>query len=277
MKFVYATATLQEAEFVIIGVPDESRNTSSRMGSKRAPEVLRKIAYERGVFKRKGRFSSEAIPTKIPQTIHDYGDIDKKKIGKVIEVLKGKIPIIIGGDHSITTEIIKQFPEATVIYFDAHPGIIHSMQGYYGSVLTDTELELGKCFIIGVREPEIQELKNIKKELIGEIFAEEVFEKGKIKAWETIKKKVSGKVYVSIDMNVFDPAIAPGVSAPVPGGLDYYQVLYILKNILKEYDVVGFDIMELTPSFDHDQRTAHLATKLLLEFISNYNRKENKN
>src|SRR3989338_11070105 len=99
MKFVYACAPLQEAEFVLIGVPDESQNTSPRTGSKRGPETIRKIAYERCVFKRKGRFTSEAVPPKTLQKIHDYGDVEKKKLGKVIEVLKGKVPLILGGDH----------------------------------------------------------------------------------------------------------------------------------------------------------------------------------
>ena len=79
MKFVYACAALQEAEFVLIGVPDESQNTSPRAGSKKGPEAIRRMAYERCVFKRKGRFSSEAVPQKIPQKIHDYGDVEKKK------------------------------------------------------------------------------------------------------------------------------------------------------------------------------------------------------
>lgn len=270
MKFVYASAALQEADFVLIGVADESGNTSPRTGSKRGPELIRKIAYERCVYKRKGRFSSEAVPTKIPQKIHDYGDVEKRKLTKVIEILKGKVPIILGGDHSITTEAIKQFPQATIIYFDAHPHIVPSLQGYYGSVLTSTELSLGKCVQLGVREPEVEELKHVKKDLILRICAEEFFEKGQAKIWEELRKKVEGEVYISIDMNVFDPAFAPGVSAPVPGGLDYYQVLFLLKKIFQEYTVLGFDIMELTPSYDQDYRTAHLATKLLIDMIQNY-------
>src|SRR3989338_3222969 len=248
MKFVYASAPLQDAEFVLIGVADESGNRSPRTGSKRGPDAIRKIAYERCVFKKKGTFSSTPVDSgKFVQKIHDYGNVDKKKLGKVIEVLKDKIPIVLGGDHSISAEVIKQFPDSTVLYFCAEPGIISSLQGYY-SVLTDAEIDFGTCILLGVRETEIEELKHIKK-------------------------KVKGKVYISLDLNVFDPAFAPGVSRPVPGGLHYYQVLSLLKKILQECDVVGFGIMELTPGYDHDQRTAQLATKLLLEMISHYTKK----
>ncbi|MDP3728333.1 MAG: arginase family protein [bacterium] len=274
MKFVYASAPLQDAEFVLIGVPDESGNRSPRTGSKRGPDAIRKVAYERCVFKKKGTFSSTPVDSgKFVQKIHDYGNVDKKKLGKVIEVLKDKIPIVLGGDHSITAEVIKQFPDVTVIYFDAHPGILSSLQGYYGSVLTDTEINFGKCIQIGVREPEIEELKHIKKEVLLSISVEEVYEKGVSAVFKEIKKVVQGKVYLSVDLNVFDPAFAPGVSTPVPGGLHYHQVIPFVKNILSEFDVVGFDIMELSPSYDQDQRTAHLAVKLLLEMIVNYKKK----
>ncbi len=274
MKFVYANAPLQDAEFVIIGVADESGNRSPRTGSKRGPDAVRRVAYERCVFKRKGTFSFAQVSSgRITQKIHDYGNVDKRKIGKVIEVLKDKVPITIGGDHSITAEILKHVGDVTVIYFDAHPDIISSMHGYYGSVLTDAEVNLGKCIEIGVREPEIEELKNIKKERLQVIYAEDFYEKGLEWVWEQIKKKAKGKVYVSVDLDVFDPAFTPGVSSPVPGGLNFNQVLYLMKRIMKDLDVVGFDIMELTPRYDVDDRTTHLAVKLLLEMIVNYKKK----
>ncbi|HIH59122.1 MAG TPA: hypothetical protein HA360_05960 [Nanoarchaeota archaeon] len=273
MKFVYASAPLQDAEFVLIGVADESGNRSPRTGSKRGPDAIRKIAYERCVFKKKGTFSSTPVDSgKFVQKIHDYGNVDKKKLGKVIEVLKDKIPIVLGGDHSISAEVIKQFPDSTVLYFCAEPGIISSLQGYY-SVLTDAEIDFGTCILLGVRETEIEELKHIKKKVLESISAQEFYEKDTDEIYEKIQKKVKGKVYISLDLNVFDPAFAPGVSRPVPGGLHYYQVLSLLKKILQECDVVGFGIMELTPGYDHDQRTAQLATKLLLEMISHYTKK----
>ena len=84
---------------------------------------------------------------------------------------------------------------------------------------------------------------------------------------------MKGQVYISVDLNVFDPAYAPGVSAPVPGGLHLQQVLPLFKKIVQELDVVGMDIVELTPAYDQDYRTAHLATKLLLEMITHYKKK----
>jgi agmatinase len=279
MKFVYASAPLQEADFVLIGVSDESGSHATRTGSKRGPDSIRAVAYERCVFKRKGRFSFAQVSSgKIDKKMHDYGNVDKKKIAKVIEVVaKDKIPIVIGGDHSITTEVLKSFKDIVVIYFDAHPDIISSMHSYYGSVLSDVEVDLGHSVEIGVREPEIEELKNIKKKRLEVVYAEDFEEKGLPGVWEVVKRKVKGKrVYVSVDLDVFDPSFAPGVSTPVPGGLSFNQVLYLMKRIMKECDVVGFDIMELNPRFDKDEMTAHLAVKLLLEMVVNFKKKSKK-
>jgi agmatinase len=272
MKFVYATSPLQEAEFILIGCPDEKGNNSLRTGAKKGPEAFRNVAYDRMVFKRKGRFSFAQVSSgPIDHKIHDYGDVAKNKIAKVVEVLKkDKIPVIIGGDHSVTVEILKSFKDVTVIYFDAHPDIISSMQGYYGSVLSDVEVDLGKTIEIGIREPEIEELKNIKKKNLQVITAYDFEEKGLPWIWEQISNKAKGKVYVSVDLDVFDPAFAPGVSSPVPGGLTFNQVLYLMKKIMFELDVVGMDIMELTPRYDVDQKTSQLAVKLLLEMIANH-------
>ncbi|MBT3324450.1 arginase family protein [archaeon] len=270
MKFVYANSPQQEADFIIIGVADESGSHSSRSGSKKGADAIRKVAHERCVFKRKGRFSLAQVSSgRIDKKIYDYGNVDKKKISKVVEVFKDKTPIILGGDHSITAEVLKGMKDVTVIYFDAHPDIVSSMHGYYGSVLSDVEVDLGHSIEIGIREPEIEELKNIKKKRLEIVTAEEIYELGLEKVWEKIKRKVKGRVYVSVDLDVFDPSIAPGVSAPVPGGLNFNQVLYLMKRIMKKLDVVGFDIMELNPRYDQDERTAHLAVKLLLEMIVN--------
>ncbi|MDP3918380.1 MAG: arginase family protein [Nanoarchaeota archaeon] len=275
MKFVYATSPLQEAEFVIVGVADESGSHSQRAGTRKGPDAIRNVVHERCVFKRKGRFSTAQVSSgRIDKKIHDFGNVDKKKVVKTIEVLKkDKIPIVLGGDHSITVEVLKNYPDVSVIYFDAHPDIVASMHGYYGSVLTDAEVNLGNCIEVGVRELEIEELANIKKNRIGIIYAEDFEEKWLPKIWEEIKSKVKGKVYVSVDMDVFDPAFAPGVSTPVPGGLSFNQVLYLMKRIMSQLDVVGFDIMELNPRLDIDERTAHLAAKLLLEMIVNHKKK----
>tara|TARA_Y100000310_G_C20602666_1_gene773871 strand:- start:79 stop:921 length:843 start_codon:yes stop_codon:yes gene_type:complete len=277
MKFVYAGSTLKEAEFVIVGVGDEKGSHAPRAGSRKGPDAIRKVAHDRMVFKRKGRFNlSQVSSGRITKKIHDYGNVDKKKLSKVIEIVRkeNQIPITLGGDHSITAEVLKSMKDVTIIYFDAHPDIVSSMHGYYGSVLSDVEVDLGKCIEIGIREPEIEELKNIKKSRLHVVYAESFYENSLEDIWKEVKKTVKGKVYVSVDLDVFDPSFAPGVSTPVPGGLNFNQVLYLMKRIMSELEVVGFDIMELNPRYDKDEMTAHLAAKLMLEMIVSHKGKK---
>ncbi|MDP6685356.1 MAG: arginase family protein [Candidatus Omnitrophota bacterium] len=276
MKFVYAGSTLKDAEFVIIGVDDEKGSHAMRAGARKGPDAIRKIAFERCVFKRKGKFNLAQVESgRITKSIHDYGNVSKKKLARVIEMVRKdeKIPVILGGDHSITTEALKSLKDVTMIYFDAHPDIVSSMHGNYGSVLGDVEIDLGKTVEIGVREPEIEELKSIKKERLHVVYAEDFFKRSLEDIWKEIKSKVKGKVYLSIDLDVLDPAYAPGVSTPVPGGLNYNQTMYMVKKIVTELEVIGFDVMELNPRYDKDEMTAHLAAKMVLEMIFGHKKK----
>lgn len=269
MKLVHATAPLQEAKFVLIGVPEESTLYTPRSGCKKGPDAFRRVAYERCVFKRKGMFSSAPISSSfLIQKVHDYGNVERKKLAKLIEVLNGKIPILVGGDHHIITEVLKSLKDVTVIYFDAHPDVVATLHGSYGSALLDIASDLGTCIQVGVRESPITELKNVQKNLLFSVPAEEIREQGVDVVWAQMKKKVKGKVFVSLSMDVFDPTIAPGVTAPVPGGLDYYHLRSFFRYILQELDVVGLAFMDLSPSYDHDDQTTHLAVKLFLDAMT---------
>ena len=271
MKFVYENSSLHNTEFVFIGVPDQSGSHSSRPGAKKGPDAIRKVAAQRCQFIRKGTITLAQVSSGvIDKKIHDLGNISKKNLAQTLQKLQNKIPIIVGGDHSITTEALGTFQDIAVVYFDAHPDMISSSHEYYGSVLMDVKKSLHSSVLIGVREPEIEEIQNLKKKKLEFITPLDFYEHSLPWVWKHIAKKTKGKkVYISIDLDVFDPSFAPGVSTPVPGGLDLTQVLYLVKRIMKERKVVGIDVMELTPKYDQDQQTAHLATKLILEMIAN--------
>lgn len=271
-KFVYANSTLRDATFVLVGVPDESGSHSARKGAAQGPAAFRRVAKDRCLFERAGK-TTLAQPSSgiLTQKIFDYGNVSKKKLSQTLMKLKKKIPIIIGGDHSITAHALQQFPNVAVLYFDSHPDIICSTHGYYGYVLCDVSVDLKHSAAIGIREPEIEELQNIKKQNLLVISPLAIEEKGLLRVWQQIKKRTKGKkIYISIDLDVFDPAFAPGVSTPVPGGLHLNQMLFLMKRVMQELSVVGIDVMELTPAFDIDDRTAHLAVKLVMEMIGNF-------
>lgn len=87
------------------------------------------------------------------------------------------------------------------------------------------------------------------------------------KVFRKIKSRVGKYIYISIDMDVLDPAFAPGVSSPVPGGLNSNELIYLLKK-LSGLKLVGFDVMETNPKYDIQYMTSHLASRIIIEMIS---------
>jgi len=279
MKFAYANAkNLKEADVVLIGVPSQSGSKAWRKGTSKGPDRIRKISNERNVFKRRGKkMLVQPQKGKIKAKIYDYGNVKKKDLSKVIEKLvdQNKFPITLGGDHSITTQVLKglkKHKKVGIIYFDAHPDFICSSRKYFGSVVCDViemkHVDVKSSIEVGIRAPEEEELKNIKIKRLKTITSNDITEKGVIKTFQAIKKQVKNtKVYLSIDMDVVDPSFAPGVETPVPGGITSAQLIYLVKRIAK-LNVIGLDIMEVTPSQDIQDMTSHLAVKTIIEFLA---------
>jgi len=277
LKLAWATAkTVESSKWVLFGVPDESESHSYRNGTARAPDHIRKISRIREVFKRDGKESiAQPEQGQISDNVFDYGNIKKKDVSSMVSHLlsKNKKPIMIGGDHSITFEVLKGLnkKDISVIYLDAHPDFVCSSHSYYGSVLCDASrlknINLKKSVEVGIRAPEKEELINLKKKKITTITPFDVAERGIKKIVDEIKKRVGKNVYLSIDVDSVDPAFAPGVSTPVPGGLTSNEFLYLIKQLSK-LNLIGFDVVEVNPKYDVNEMTAHLAARAIAEIIS---------
>ncbi len=269
------TNNFDDANFVIVGVPDESQSHALRQGTEEAPNRIREISCKRDSYNRGGKISlGLPFSDSTHKKVYDYGNIDRIQISKVYDQISSssKIPITMGGDHSITTQIIKTISNSigkfSLVYFDAHPDFISSMTNYYGSVFNDVlpHIDIDSSIQIGIRTPEKEELDNIRKHNLNVITPTEIAEKGLVKISELILNTIGEKVYISFDMDCVDPSYAPGVSVPVPMGLNTVDAVYLLKKITK-HGIVGMDIMEVCPSFDVKDRTSHLAARLISEVI----------
>jgi len=277
MKICWAnTDNFDEAEIVIVGIPDESKSHSLRKGTSEAPHKIREISSIRDTYKRGNNISLGLPFSGINKKVYDYGNIERSEVTQVIDkiVSKSKIPLAIGGDHSISAEIIKSVSkkhgQISLVYFDAHPDFIGSVQGYYGSVFNDVLpfIDIKSSIQIGVRTPEQEEINNIKKYDLTVITPFDIAKNGITKVEETILNKIGTSVYVSFDMDAIDPAYAPGVSVPVPLGLRNTEAIILLKSLMKK--VVGLDIMEVCPNYDIKDRTSHLASRMIAEAISSF-------
>lgn len=264
---------VDEADFIVIGIPDESQSHSLRKGTEEAPSKIRQISNQRDTYSREDKIILGKPTQGTTKQVYDYGDISRNQIESVYEkISQSKIPITIGGDHSLTSKIINTMAKHTgkisLVYFDAHPDFVSSSTDYYGSVVNDvlSNINIDSSLEIGVRTPEQEELDNIKKYNLEIITPIDIKEKGIKNIASDILGKIGGKVYISFDMDCIDPAFAPGVSVPVPLGLDSNDAVYLLQKIAQR-GIVGMDIMEVCPSFDVKDRTSHLASRIIGEVL----------
>lgn len=277
-KFFLHNSKLKDAEIIILGVPDSSGSRSKRSrGVSKAPDFIREVSQEEEIFDREGKRKTHSQSGIIRKKVCDVGNIKKNVLRNEIAgiIKQGKIPIVLGGDHSITTESLKGINDAgkniSLIYFDAHPDIRCAKEEYFGSVVCDiSKLENfspKKSVEIGVRAPEEEEIKRLKSGDLMIITPFDIQELGVKKIFERIRRRV-GKcdIYLSIDMDVVDPAFAPGVDTPIPGGLSSQQFIYLVKKIA-ELGIMGMDITEVNPKYDIQNRTGHLVSRTIAEIV----------
>lgn len=270
-----------EADVVIVGVPDESKSHAKRKGASRGPDSLRQASNESGFFERNRKLIPVCpILGKISnKLIFDYGNIPRENLQKLITdlVANNKIPIVIGGDHSITSTVLQATGDIHgklgLFYFDAHPDFVSSTTDYYGSVLTDSSrwIDFSKSMLIGTRAAEPEELENAESVGLEVITPIDVAKLGISQVANKLQAKgYNNKRYVSIDLDCADPAYAPGVSLPSPCGLSSIDLVYLVKLVVNS-GIVGIDIVELSPDFDLNNMTANLAARILLESIASIN------
>lgn len=282
MKLFHSNVhSIAQADIVILGVPDESRSHAKRKGASKGPDSLRLASNYYEFFERHGN----RIPicpmsgTLENKKILDFGNVPRDDLYRLVFdiVSTKKIPITIGGDHSITTIILQAIYDTfegekiSLLYFDAHPDFVSSTRNYYGSVITDSSsyINFTKSILIGTRAAEMEELKNASKQKLEIITPIDIIEIG-INA--TVKKIIakcgSNKVYLSVDLDCMDPGVAPGVSVPAPGGLFPVDLIYMIKKISENMQILGMDIVELSPDYDLNQNTANHAARILMETIA---------
>jgi agmatinase len=272
---------ISEADIVIIGIADESKSHAKRKGTSKGPDIIRIASNDSDFFERDGKI----IPI-CPMNgyinnkkIFDDGNIQRQDLYQLIFDLVSikKIPIIIGGDHSITTIALQaindSFGKVGLLYFDAHPDFVSSTTDYYGSVLTDSSncIDYEKSLLIGTRSAEPEELRNAYNVGLEVVTPIDIAEQGIGNIADRIKcRNNNGRRYISIDLDCLDPAFAPGVSVPSPCGISSIDLIYLSKLAISS-GIVGLDVVEFTPDFDINNITASLAARILLESIASIN------
>ncbi|EQD57622.1 Ureohydrolase, partial [mine drainage metagenome] len=171
---------------------------------------------------------------------YDAGNISKASTAGFArrQVLDKRVVGCIGGDHSITYDILKGIDSCvdswSFVYIDAHPDSIGSAGRYYGSVVHDIlaleNVEPSSSLIIGARAIEREEKAVVEEAGIKFVGMDRIIEEGIVAVSKYARSIITDNVYVSIDLDSVDPAFAPGVGTPVPGGLAAREILYIAST-----------------------------------------------
>lgn len=174
-----------------------------------------------------------------------------------------------GGEHSVSIGIIKAFyekyPDITIVQLDAHADLRKDYMGspYNHACAVHDASQHTNLVQIGIRSMDTCEKQYLNTEKC--FFAQDMFYD---KNWiEKALKLITEKVYITIDLDAFDPSILPATGTPEPGGLQWYPTLELLKGICQEKNVLGFDIVELAPIENH-KISEFLAAKLYYKILS---------
>lgn len=267
---------LGESDYTVLGVPFDATSTY-RSGARFAPLAIREASLNIETYSFRSGIDLEDLK------IHDLGDLDVvgevkgtlKRLEKVTEELlaEGKLPLFIGGEHTITLGIARAIGKnLTILSFDAHL----DLRAQYLDVTTShttfmrrihEEISPVQIIEIGTRAVCKEELKYAERRSIHFITSQQILNQGPEKIVKTIKKLLvkSGKIHITIDMDVLDPAFAPGVQNPEPDGLSTNILLNILSDVCDQR-VVALDLVEVTPNYDNGI-TAIQAARILFEAL----------
>lgn len=277
---------LQDVDFLVMGVPFDTA-ASNRTGQRYGPQCIRD-------------FSVLLRPYNPDQDINifdycsgiDYGDVDvipgnilktydqiTEKLGPILE--KGIVPVMMGGDHSISLGHLrafhKKYGRLSLVHFDSHSD---TWDNYFGEkyvhgtpfrrAVEEGLLDADKSIQVGIRGPlygpeDIQDARDLGYQVIP---MRDVRELGIEKVIHRIHETVgSNPVFVSFDIDFLDPAYAPGTGTPEIGGPTSFEALEYVRQ-LDGLDIKGFDLVEVLPSYDTGEITAVAASTIIYEMIT---------
>jgi agmatinase len=255
----------------LVGIPYDASSSYLR-GAAAAPARIRSALHSPA----SNGTSESGVDVLAAGALDDAGDVEivdggdpRAAITAAVRDIarRGGRPISLGGDHSITYPILKALapvnPNLTILQFDAHPDLYDAYEGdrfshacQFARIMED-RLAV-RLVQVGIRTLTAHQREQAKK------FNVDVID---MRTWELGRKPKAGRpTYVSLDLDGLDPAFAPGVSHPEPGGLTVRDVVSVIQSI--PGPIIGADIVELNPSRDINDLTAGVAAKFVKEIAA---------
>lgn len=275
------------ADVAVMGAPYDF-GTQFRAGARFGPRAVRE-ASTLFSFGHAGAYDHEDDATYLPQSVRivDIGDADivhtdtaqshaNIRSGVQAILRAGALPVVIGGDHSINIPCIEAFADQGPIHIlqiDAHLDFVderHGVKVGHGSPLRRAA---EKAYVTGMTQVGIRNVSSTARDgyEAARAMGSDILSVRQFRALgpQGVAARIpkGARLYVTIDIDGFCPSIAPGTGTPSHGGFLYYEVLELLQQVAKAHDIVGIDLVEVAPDYDHSQSTAILAAQVLLNFL----------
>lgn len=280
------------ADVAVLGAPFDA-GTQWRAGARFGPRGIRE-ASTLFSFGHGGAYDHEDGVTYLLNdkvSIIDIGDADivhtdTMKSHANIEfgvrriLAAGALPVVLGGDHSINIPCVNAFAEDCarngpihIVQIDAHLDFVDERHGVRFGHGSPMRRAAEKPYVSGLSQLGIRNVSSTAREGYEEArkMGSDILSVRQIRALgtEAVLNRVpeGARYYVTIDIDGFDPSIAPGTGTPSHGGFTYYEVLELLAALPKRGTVVGIDLVEVAPDYDHSGSTTILAAQILMNFI----------
>ncbi len=270
IKFMRLDNSYEDSDLVILQAPYQG-DVSWLEGTDKGPgaiidaslELEHFSTYLKARISEKVKIHTQGILAVKERKPEDMIKIVQKEVSRILE--DGKKFALLGGDHSVSigaiNEIAKKEEEFSILHIDAHGDLRDEYLGSkynHACVMRRAREKTKKTVSVGVRSYCFEEKELIEKEKIN-IYGTDF----KI---EEILDKLTKKVYITIDLDGFDPSEVPAVGTPQPGGLSWNQGIELIREVSKKKEIISFDIVELSP-LEENKISDFFATKLLYNTI----------
>lgn len=270
------------ADVVFLGVPLDM-TSSYRSGYKTAPSRIRDASVHLETYLpslgldvfEKLNITDVGDVVVVPGDMTATGERITRTVGKILG--NGKIPFLLGGEHTVTYFSLMAFQDVFVVHLDAHSDLRNEYMGdpvCHATVLRRAldKMSADRLVQVGIRSCSKEEAEFAKEAGVKSYSSEDFMDDPKGVAEGVIKAADGRKVYMTIDLDILDPAFAPGVATPEPGGPSSAEVLRLVRNLGERLDLVGCDIVELVPPYDNET-TAFAAARIAYEVLGTISKK----
>lgn len=261
-----------ESKIIIVPVPYDATSTYIK-GADRGPAAILEAspALEFYDIETASEAHKHGIHTLAPVLSGDDPEEVTEAVCRTLARIfsENRFPVVIGGNHTVSIgafrAVSESFTDLTILQLDAHSDLRPVYEGSHlnHACAAARAREYAPLVQVGIRSMAAEELPFVDRKRI--FYAHELYSDKTL--YDKALKQLSGNVYITVDLDVFDPSVMPSTGTPEPGGPDYRELMFFLREVFRKRNVIGFDVVELCPS-DTNKAPDFMAAKVIYQMLS---------